>query len=125
VISSVRRVFARDGAWNTNAIQSVALNKSNFLSMTVGASTSKAVPETGSKRNDPANQPWIEKYRPQTLDDVAANKEIVGTIKRLTDENRLPHLLLYGPPGVFQCQDVPCRVRNILQKRSSSAEVSC
>lgn len=69
--------------------------------MTVGASTSKGVPESGSKRNDPANQPWIEKYRPQTLDDVAANKDIVGTIKRLTNENRLPHLLLYGPPGML------------------------
>ena len=69
--------------------------------MTVGASTSNAAPETVSKRNDPTHQPWIEKYRPQTLDDVAANKDIVGTIKRLTDENRLPHLLLYGPPGVF------------------------
>lgn len=65
--------------------------------MTEGASTSRAVP---SKHDTMANQPWIEKYRPQTLDDVAANKEILGTIKRLTDENRLPHLLLYGPPGL-------------------------
>lgn len=66
--------------------------------MTEGASTSRAVI---AKHDTTANQPWIEKYRPQTLDDVAANKEIVGTIKRLTDENRLPHLLLYGPPGLI------------------------
>ena len=72
--------------------------------MTVGASTSAADGPSTSKgtisgSRDPKNQPWIEKYRPQTLDDVAANKEIIDTIKRLTDENRLPHLLLYGPPG--------------------------
>lgn len=67
------------------------------IAMTEGASTSRAVPV---KHDTTANQPWIEKYRPQTLDDVAANKEILGTIKRLTDENRLPHLLLYGPPGL-------------------------
>jgi replication factor C subunit 3/5 len=79
--------------------------------MTVGASTSKGVPESVNKRNDPANQPWIEKYRPQTLDDVAANKDIVGTIKRLTDESRLPHLLLYGPPGESQRHALLCPCR--------------
>ncbi|EEE57895.1 hypothetical protein OsJ_08571 [Oryza sativa Japonica Group] len=43
--------------------------------------------------------PWVEKYRPQSLGDVAAHRDIVDTIDRLTNENRLPHLLLYGPPG--------------------------
>ncbi|CAL5221504.1 g3708 [Coccomyxa viridis] len=43
--------------------------------------------------------PWVEKYRPQTLDDVAAHKEIVDTIKRLVKEERFPHVLFYGPPG--------------------------
>ncbi|CAJ1974234.1 unnamed protein product [Sphenostylis stenocarpa] len=43
--------------------------------------------------------PWVEKYRPQSLDDVAAHRDIVDTIDKLTTENRLPHLLLYGPPG--------------------------
>mmetsp|Transcript_1549 Transcript_1549/g.3499 ORF Transcript_1549/g.3499 Transcript_1549/m.3499 type:complete len:359 (-) Transcript_1549:587-1663(-) len=48
---------------------------------------------------DGRNAPWVEKYRPKTLDDVAAHTEILDTIKRLTSENRLPHLLFYGPPG--------------------------
>ncbi|GFR43970.1 hypothetical protein Agub_g5114, partial [Astrephomene gubernaculifera] len=48
---------------------------------------------------DKRNAPWVEKYRPDKLDDVAAHKQIIDTIKRLTVENRLPHLLLYGPPG--------------------------
>jgi replication factor C subunit 3/5 len=26
-----------------------------------------------------SNQPWIEKYRPRTLDDVAAHKDIIDT----------------------------------------------
>lgn len=42
---------------------------------------------------------WVERYRPKTLADVAAHKDIVETIDRFTTENRLPHLLLYGPPG--------------------------
>jgi replication factor C subunit 3/5 len=72
--------------------------------MTEGASTSAAA----APRRGEANQPWIEKYRPKTLGDVAANKEIIDTIQRLTDENRLPHLLLYGPPGAFSLLE-PCQ----------------
>ena len=72
--------------------------------MTAGASTSAPA---RAKGHDPANQPWTEKYRPRTLDDVAANKEIIDTIKRLTDENRLPHLLLYGPPGAQRPPPIP------------------
>eukprot|EP00798_Chlamydomonas_sp_ICE-L_P023994 gene23994-9567_t len=48
---------------------------------------------------DMKNAPWTEKYRPKNLDDVAAHTEIIDTIKRLTVENKLPHLLFYGPPG--------------------------
>ncbi|GLC37819.1 Replication factor C (RF-C) subunit [Pleodorina starrii] len=48
---------------------------------------------------DGRNAPWVEKFRPKNLDEVAAHKQIIDTIKRLTGENRLPHLLLYGPPG--------------------------
>ncbi|CAL8468720.1 g8260 [Coccomyxa elongata] len=56
----------------------------------------------GSKGKAPAildDAPWVEKYRPKTLDDVAAHKEIIDTIKRLVKEDRFPHVLFYGPPG--------------------------
>ncbi|KAF5362305.1 hypothetical protein D9756_002325 [Leucocoprinus leucothites] len=43
--------------------------------------------------------PWVEKYRPVTLDDVVSHKDITSTIERFIAKNRLPHLLFYGPPG--------------------------
>ncbi|CAL5386932.1 unnamed protein product [Camellia sinensis] len=58
--------------------------------------------DTGDKNHSLKNTkaiPWVEKYRPQSLSDVAAHRDIVDTIDRLTSENKLPHLLLYGPPG--------------------------
>ncbi|BGP53236.1 Subunit of heteropentameric Replication factor C (RF-C) [Rhodotorula sphaerocarpa] len=45
------------------------------------------------------NLPWVEKYRPATLDDVVAHKDIVSTIDQFISKNRVPHLLFYGPPG--------------------------
>jgi len=43
--------------------------------------------------------PWIEKYRPKTLDDVIAQPEIIQTLRTLIQKRCLPHLLLYGNSG--------------------------
>lgn len=97
--------------------------------------------------------PWVEKYRPQSLADVAAHRDIVDTSKasqfrfqdsiffpffnkkikkkkyflldfiwyfglfcpvdRLTNENRLPHLLLYGPPGTGKTSTILALARKL------------
>ncbi|CAB9516581.1 factor C small subunit [Seminavis robusta] len=43
--------------------------------------------------------PWVEKYRPDKLDDLVAHDDIIQIIKNLIEQDQLPHLLLYGPPG--------------------------
>ncbi|KAI8643190.1 P-loop containing nucleoside triphosphate hydrolase protein [Parasitella parasitica] len=45
------------------------------------------------------NLPWVEKYRPQTLDELVSHEDITSTIETFIDRKRLPHLLFYGPPG--------------------------
>lgn len=45
------------------------------------------------------SQPWIEKYRPHTLDDLASHEDIRKTLRKFISTNKLPHLLFYGPPG--------------------------
>ncbi|KAI8531360.1 hypothetical protein RHMOL_Rhmol11G0130500 [Rhododendron molle] len=57
--------------------------------------------------------PWVEKYRPQSLADVAAHRDIVDTIDRLTSENKLPHLLLYGPPGTGKTSTILAVARKL------------
>jgi hypothetical protein len=43
--------------------------------------------------------PWVERYRPKSLDEVSHQAEIVATLKNSVATGRLPHLLFYGPPG--------------------------
>ncbi|KAG6136792.1 hypothetical protein E4U22_003760 [Claviceps purpurea] len=57
--------------------------------------------------------PWIEKYRPATLEDVSGHQDILATINKFVDANRLPHLLLYGPPGTGKTSTVLALARRI------------
>ena len=43
--------------------------------------------------------PWVEKYRPATVDEVAHQDEVVRTLKMSIEQGNLPHLLFHGPPG--------------------------
>ena len=43
--------------------------------------------------------PWIEKYRPSTLDDILYHDQIRASLKTFIEKKCLPHLLFYGPPG--------------------------
>ncbi|RAP54129.1 MAG: replication factor C small subunit, partial [Methanosphaera sp. rholeuAM130] len=46
------------------------------------------------------NVPWVEKYRPQTLDDVVGQEQIVGRLKRYVEENSMPNIMFTGSAGV-------------------------
>ncbi|KAL9621457.1 MAG: hypothetical protein Q9160_004100 [Pyrenula sp. 1 TL-2023] len=59
------------------------------------------------------NLPWVEKYRPSTLDDVSGHQDIRATINRFVEHNRLPHLLLYGPPGTGKTSTILALARQI------------
>ncbi|RAL11145.1 replication factor C subunit 3 [Aspergillus homomorphus CBS 101889] len=59
------------------------------------------------------NLPWVEKYRPNTLDDVSGHQDILATINKFVEANRLPHLLLYGPPGTGKTSTILALARRI------------
>ncbi len=47
--------------------------------------------------------PWIEKYRPNSLDDMIDHNEKINTLKALIEKNEMTHLLFYGAPGCGKC----------------------
>ncbi|KAF9006113.1 P-loop containing nucleoside triphosphate hydrolase protein [Cyathus striatus] len=65
---------------------------------------------------DDDSLPWVEKYRPVTLDDVVSHKDITGTIEKFIQKNRLPHLLFYGPPGTGKTSTILAVARRIYGK---------
>ena len=76
----------------------------------------------------------VEKYRPNTLDDVSGHKDILSTINKFvdanvrmhqlieidrdTDQQRLPHLLLYGPPGTGKTSTILALARRIYGEKN-------
>ncbi|CAJ1069484.1 replication factor C subunit 5 [Xyrichtys novacula] len=74
------------------------------------ASTSKAPAQT-------RNLPWVEKYRPQKLDDLISHRDILSTIQRFISEDKLPHLLFYGPPGTGKTSTILACARQLYKDR--------
>eukprot|EP01147_Barroeca_monosierra_P000392 gene392-3738_t len=79
--------------------------------MEAAAATSSSTMTTERK-----NLPWVEKYRPDSLDDLVSHKEIIATIRRFVDEDRLPHLLLYGPPGTGKTSTIKACAKQLYGK---------
>ncbi|EKQ54917.1 MAG: DNA polymerase III, gamma/tau subunit [Methanobacterium sp. Maddingley MBC34] len=46
------------------------------------------------------NGPWVEKYRPQTLDEVVGQDHIIQRLKQYINEANMPNLMFTGPAGV-------------------------
>ena len=44
-------------------------------------------------------KPWIEKYRPQKLEDIVGNEETLVRLQAIAKDGNLPNLILCGPPG--------------------------
>ncbi|OAX37947.1 P-loop containing nucleoside triphosphate hydrolase protein [Rhizopogon vinicolor AM-OR11-026] len=79
-------------------------------------SSSKGKGKANAAGNEPHKDetlPWVEKYRPVTLDDVVSHKDITTTIVKFIEKNRLPHLLFYGPPGTGKTSTILAVARRI------------
>lgn len=63
------------------------------------------------------SKPWVEKYRPATLDDIVHHNEIVSVLKQTLLTNDFPNLLLYGPPGTGKTSSIMALARAMFGSR--------
>lgn len=58
--------------------------------------------------------PWVEKYRPRTLDEVVGNHETLVRLRAIARDGNMPNLILCGPPGTGKTSSVHALARGML-----------
>eukprot|EP00956_Cyclotella_meneghiniana_P034702 scaffold107622_cov88-Cyclotella_meneghiniana.AAC.4 len=75
-----------------------------------------------SKRKSPSDGstkksydiPWVEKYRPRSLEDVVGNEETLVRLRAIGEDGNMPNLILCGPPGTGKTTSVHALARQLL-----------
>lgn len=63
---------------------------------------------------DTLNTPWIEKYRPNRVEELVLNNDILTRIKNIIDNKNMPNIILTGIPGIGKTSTILCIAKNIL-----------
>ncbi|CAG9831354.1 unnamed protein product [Diabrotica balteata] len=73
---------------------------------------------TSSKKEQPVkkhcNLPWIEKYRPQTFQEIVGNEDTITRLSVFSKQGNLPNIIIAGPPGVGKTTTILCLARILL-----------
>jgi len=56
---------------------------------------------------------WTEKYRPQSLDEMVNQKEIVERLESFVDARNIPHCIFAGPPGTGKTTAALCLAHDL------------
>lgn len=75
-------------------------------------STSKSSEEPTVKKAD--NLPWIEKYRPQTFQEIVGNEDTITRLSIFSKQGNVPNIIIAGPPGVGKTTTILCLAKILL-----------
>ncbi|KAG8903320.1 replication factor C subunit 4 [Tulasnella sp. 403] len=76
---------------------------------------------SGSKGKQPAGTadegfgvPWVEKYRPQKLEDIVGNSDTIERLKVIAEQGNCPHIIISGLPGIGKTTSILCLAKAML-----------
>ncbi|KAI5956026.1 RFC2 [Candida theae] len=67
--------------------------------------------------------PWVEKYRPKNLNDIASQEHAVKVLEKQVSTGNLPHMLFYGPPGTGKTSTILALAKQLYGPRLYKSRV--
>lgn len=77
--------------------------------------------QDGTSPVDAESTPWVEKYRPKTLDDLVGNEGAVERMRSMVATGFMPNLIFSGPPGCGKTSAIGVLARELLGDRRKEA----
>lgn len=77
----------------------VQQSKRKFTSNQSGVASVARISAPMKSTTSSYSVPWVEKYRPLTLDQVVGNEDTIQRLQAIAEDGNMPNLILCGPPG--------------------------